>query len=82
MEFVEGSFRLPDREWQVVIFSRYPVSSPQIEPTTWASGATGVLVRFPTNVPLNKAAVERLLAEQFGVDEWIEVRGPDSMQMR
>jgi hypothetical protein len=31
---------------------------------------------------LNKAVVEATLGEALGVTEWVEIRGPDSMQLR
>lgn len=82
MSFVEGTYRLPGHEWQVLIFSRGPVASPDIESATWASGVTGVSVKFPEDAPLNQSVVEQLPGDRFGVDEWIEVRGPDSIQIR
>jgi hypothetical protein len=82
MPFVEGTYRLPGYEWQVVIFSRRPVAIPEIESTTWASGVSGIFVRFPEDAPLNRSVVEQLLGDRFGVEEWIEVHGPDSIQIR
>lgn len=42
MSFVEGTYRRPDFDWQVFIFSRNDVSSPKISSTTWQSGTTGI----------------------------------------
>ena len=47
MAFVEGSYRLPGEDWQVVIVSRYDGAEPQVVPQKWASGASGVVVWFP-----------------------------------
>jgi hypothetical protein len=82
MLFVEGCYRIPGGEWQVIIISRRPVSLPEIKPQKWESGVTGIFVAFPKTIPLNKAVVERLLTEHLGMKEWIEVRGPDSIQIR
>jgi len=82
MSFVEGTYRLPGHDWQVFIFSRKPIVTPEIQPTTWDSGVTGVFVGFPEGNRLNRSVVEQLLSEQFDVDEWIEVSGPDSIQIR
>jgi hypothetical protein len=82
MDFVEGTFRLPGGEWQVVIVSKGSVPSPEVKPTTWASGVSGVFVTFPDELNLDKSAVEDLLGRAFGVSQWDEVRGPDSMQLR
>ncbi|VTS08102.1 hypothetical protein [Tuwongella immobilis] len=82
MGFVEGTFRLPGGDWQVVIVSQYDVSVPVAVPQVWDSGVRGVFVRFPRGWPLNAAAVERVLSASLGVTEWLVVRGPDSMQLR
>ncbi len=82
MSFVEGTYRLPGQEWQVVIFSRRPIAFPELRSGAWESGVTGVWVGFPKEWQLNKSVVERLLGEHLGVTEWVEVRGPDSMNRR
>ena len=82
MSFVEGTFRLPGGEWQVVIVSRDSVSSPEARSTTWESGVTGLFVKFPRELALDKSVVEAILGRAFGIDGWDEVRGPDSMQLR
>lgn len=84
MDFVEGTYRHPRREWQVFIFTpdacaTQPVARSEVK---WKSGVTGIHVMWPSGIPLNKDAVLRLLSEQLGVDEWEEIRGPDSMQLR
>jgi hypothetical protein len=84
MDFVEGTYRLPGHDWQVLVFSRRPPVE-KLEINTkghWASGVTGVSVRFPKAQMLNKAAVMRVLSDVLGVTEWQEVHGPDSMQLR
>jgi hypothetical protein len=84
MEFVEGTYRLPGGDWQVFIFgpdSR--VAEPVV--TTggrWKSGVTGVFVAWPEGMRLNKGVVLRMLSEALGVAEWVEVAGPDSMELR
>ncbi len=82
MSFVEGSYRLPGGNWQVVIVSRKDVVAPEVVATSWMSGVTGVFVRFPYDLPLNSGAAEQVLSAAFGVTEWMRVRGPDSMQLR
>jgi hypothetical protein len=82
MSFVEGTYRLPGGDWQVVIVSRRDVAEPQIVPQRWESGVSGVVVRFPRTGRLNRETVERLLSAALGVSEWVEVRGPDSMRLR
>lgn len=84
MAFVEGTYRLPGEDWQVFIFG--PDSRVR-EPVVrtggrWASGVTGVFVAWPAGMTLNKAVVLRMLSEALGVAEWVEVSGPDSMELR
>jgi hypothetical protein len=84
MAFVEGTYRLPGGDWQVVIVSEFErdVPEPQVVPQRWESGVSGVFVRIPRADRINAAAVERVLSSAFGVSEWVRVRGPDSMQIR
>lgn len=83
MEFVEGTYRLPDRDWQVFIFIPYAsVAEPIIVSGKWSSGVTGVFVKWPPARRLNKATVQAILSAQLAVTNWSEVRGPDSMQLR
>lgn len=84
MEFVEGTYRLPGGDWQVVIVSAFErdVPAPQVVPLWCESGVSGVFVRLPRGERINAASVERVLSESLGVMEWVRVRGPDSMQLR
>lgn len=82
MEFVEGTFRLPGGDWQVVIVSRRDLSEPEVEPQRWESGVSRVFVRFPRDGRLNCESLERVLSNALGVAEWLRVRGPDSMNLR
>jgi hypothetical protein len=82
MDFVEGTYRLSGKEWQVFIFSPGTVTEMDIEHCKWESGVTGVFVRFPETSRMNRQIVERVLGQALGVQKWIEVRGPDSMQLR
>ncbi|MBC7771716.1 MAG: hypothetical protein H7210_04405 [Pyrinomonadaceae bacterium] len=81
--FVEGTFRLPGSDWQVVIFCRRDIEEPKCDKEgAWRSGVTGLYVEFPRKMKLNKAVVEQILSREYGVDEWVEVRGPDSIVLR
>ena len=82
MGFVEGTYRLPEGEWQVFIFSRRDVLLTHVEHVSWESGVSGVQVLYPMDQPLNRASVERLLSNALDVEQWKQVRGPDSMQLR
>ena len=84
MTFVEGAYRLPGGEWEVVIVSAVGrgMTEPQVVPQRWESGVSGVVVRLPRGERINAATVERVLSQALGVSEWVRVRGPDSMQLR
>jgi hypothetical protein len=82
MAFVEGTYRLPGGDWQVFIFGRGDVSDPEVTPQRWRSGVTGLFIRFPHSAALNRAVVEHILSGALGVTEWVEISGPDSMQLR
>lgn len=83
MSFAEGTFRLPGGEWQVFVFVRRNVTERPIWwRSQWESGATGVTVAFPNEHVLNRGAVEAVLSDVTGATEWVEVRGPDSIQLR
>ncbi|HET6252145.1 MAG TPA: hypothetical protein VFE47_30950 [Tepidisphaeraceae bacterium] len=83
MDFVEGTYRLAEREWQVFIFGPDPlVVEPTIVTGKWPSGVSGVFVKWPPSKQLNKKAVLQVLSAQLAVSEWSEVRGPDSMHLR
>ncbi len=84
MEFVEGTYRLPGEDWQVVIVLAFDrnVPEPQVDRQQWESGVSGVLVRLPRAERINAATIERVLSAALGVSEWVRVRGPDSMQLR
>jgi hypothetical protein len=82
MAFVEAVFRLPGEPWQVLIISRASVRVPEIVPSEWESGTTGLCVRFPDDRSLNAEAVEAILTIATGISAWRLVRGPDSMDLR
>ncbi len=84
MEFVEGTYRLPGMDWQVVIVSSFArdVPVPQVVPQQWNSGVTGLFIRMSQAERINAESVERILSATLGVSEWERVRGPDSMQRR
>lgn len=82
MSFVEGSYRVAKGDWQVFILRKDSIERTVITIGGWPSGVTGVFVRVPRFVRLNKHSVEHLLSDKLGVDNWLEVRGPDSMRLR
>ncbi len=84
MSFVEGIYRIDNAEWRIFIFLRKSadISQASWENSTWESGTSGIVFRVPLTHRLDKFVAARLLSEAIGVDEWTEVLGPDSMQLR
>ncbi|HEY7326012.1 MAG TPA: hypothetical protein VH592_00120 [Gemmataceae bacterium] len=80
--FAEGTYRVGNDNWQVFIFRKDPIESPEFTSGRWPSGVTGIFVRVPVSARLNKQTIEKLLKDYLGVSQWREVRGPDSMQLR
>ena len=80
--FVEGTYRLPGRFWQVMVFAKADLPTLRHRPTTWPSGITGVVFLVPKGDRLDKPYVERAMSEAFDGDRWTEVQGPDSMALR
>ena len=82
MEFVEGSYRMHGEDWKVFIIRKVAIEIVEIKSSQWSSGVSGLVIRLPRAVQLNKMVVEEILSKWLGVDEWNEVHGPDSMQLR
>jgi hypothetical protein len=83
MPFVEGTFRLSGGQWQVFIFGPdSSVSTPLITTGKWASGVTGIFVKWPESLRLNKKSVVEVMSQHFVVTDWNEVHGPDSIKIR
>ncbi|MFO0966311.1 MAG: hypothetical protein U0793_12110 [Gemmataceae bacterium] len=82
MDFVEGTYRIGDDEWHVVIASKAPITEVQVSKSEWESGVKGTVIRLPRCARLNKKTLEEIMSRWFGVKTWQEVRGPDSMQLR
>ena len=64
---------MPAVEWQVEDWVR---------PTRWERDMTGVGIRLPRAVEAGRTELIRALAGAVGGDDWVEVRGPDSMILR
>lgn len=84
MQFLEGTYRLAHKDWQVFIVSAFDreVQGVEVVPQQWQSGVTGLLLRIPKAERINATTVERALSDIFSVSEWVRVRGPDSMPLR
>jgi len=85
MSFVEGCYRLDDGVWQVFMFRKSRGGTEEIGVKTnlhWDSGVTGINIILSDDTKLNKPFVLRTLSDVLGITEWLEVSGPDSMQLR
>ncbi len=82
MTWVEGTYRLPGRFWEVMIFGKAdtPELSHRLE--EWRSGIKGTSFKVPDTEQLNRDYVRWALTHAFGYTEWFEVAGPDSMVLR
>jgi hypothetical protein len=84
---VEGSYRVPGRFWQVFLFQkeRTPGESvPELRHRfgAWQSGITGIEFDVPSEAVLDREYMLRAFASVFGTDDWVEVRGPDSLLLK
>src|SRR5262245_19088071 len=82
MSFVEGTYRLPSKDWQVFIFCRHDGTEPLFNKSQWEGGVSGIVVQWPLSQPLNQAVVENVLSQTLGISEWKLVSGPDSITLR
>lgn len=82
MSFVEGTYRLPGKEWQVFIISKHDYVLTEYRYERWESGVCGHVIRVPRAFQLNRESVLELVGDATIVSEWKEVRGPDSMTLR
>jgi hypothetical protein len=88
--FVEGSYRVPGRHWEIFTFDQTTKTTwpDQGTPTfrsergTWESGITGIGFEVSESAVLNRDFMLKAMAEVFGTDDWTEVRGPDSMVLK
>jgi hypothetical protein len=82
MQFVEGVYRLRNGEWRVFIFSRYAGKQVSASNQKWESGVEGWNIKTPKELKLNRESVMKILGDLLYVEQWLEVRGPDSMTLR
>ncbi len=85
MPAAEGCYRLSDNIWCVFFFYVCPEEGEFIgikKNLVWDSGVTGLNAFFPEGTNLNKALILETLSRELGVTEWVEVRGPDSIDLR
>lgn len=84
MPFIEGCYRLKGEPWQVVTaFKCERVLQVEVrDGLTWKSGVTGMNVIFPEAAVMNSSVLLELMSSYLGIDNWLEVTGPDSMALR
>jgi hypothetical protein len=79
---IEGCYRLEGSDWRVFYATQVYHGGPRVFPATWQSGIIGVQIHHPMDQVLNKQSVKDALATALTVSKWLEVRGPDSLQMK
>jgi hypothetical protein len=79
---IEGCYRLDGCDWQIFYAAHQYEGTARVFPATWRSGMTGIQIHHPRDEVLNKAAVKKALTSILDVSEWVEVRGPGSLQMK
>jgi hypothetical protein len=84
---VEGSYRIPGEFWQVFLFEKENApgeSVPELRHQfgAWASGMTGITFEVPREAVVDKGYIFRAFSSVFGTENWVEVRGPDSLLMK
>lgn len=85
---VEGCYRLDKKDWCVFYFTdrrdgRWWRKEPLIlTEVVWPSGARGIEAVYPKKTVLNKRFVATELARILKTSNWVEVAGPDSLQMK
>jgi hypothetical protein len=85
MAFVEGCYRLQGGKWHVFMIRHSRGGTERVgvkKDLVWKSGVTGINMIVPDEKKINKAVVIDALSDALGVTEWIEVKGPDSMNLR
>ncbi len=87
MSNVEGSYRVPGKFWQVFSFTKSDAEGRPVPELChhfdeWQSGITGIEFHVPEGDVLDREYVFRAFASAFGTDEWVEVRGPDSLFLK
>jgi hypothetical protein len=85
---VEGCYRIGANDWKVFYFTqrhkgRWWSEDPIVRTdVVWPSGVSGVDAVFPVNVVLNKKFIKSILSDILGCVDWVEVLGPDSLQLK
>jgi hypothetical protein len=81
----EGCYRRPgDIDWLVFYVTNQPdgLELGVLPDATFSSGIRGLMILCPSDRKLSKAGVKQMIADAIGEEEWIEVRGPDSLFLK
>ncbi|MCA9042108.1 MAG: hypothetical protein KDA65_17280 [Planctomycetaceae bacterium] len=87
-DFMEGSYRLLGELWNVFILRKDDVQEMQIKPTTWRKftvwerDCNGIVIRFPMDVIMHRENILDAMSQAFGINDWIQIQGPNSMVLR
>ena len=82
-DVMEGCYRIEQGEWHIFYFTRWWREGPKvILDAVWRSGVSGVNVNHPKDQALNKIVVKERLSEILKGVDWVEVKGPDSLQLK
>ena len=82
-DVLEGCYKIGENGWRIFYFTRWWQDEPSdIVDAVWGSGVSGVNVKHPKGQVLNKNVVKEKLSKLFDIDEWIEVKGPDSLALK
>ena len=86
-DLVEGSYRVPGAFWQIFLFRKEVDEGQSLGAlrhrfAEWPSGITGIAFDAPATDVIDREYIFRAFATVFGTDDWVEVRGPDSMLMK
>ena len=79
---VEGSYRVPGKLWQIFLFRKESVTELHHRFGEWPSGITGIEFDVPGEVVLDRDYMLRAFSTVFETEDWVEVRGPDSLLMK
>lgn len=78
-KYIEGSYRLPGKFWEVFTLSRKDTTEIRHHRTTRSCGISRLHLQIPDSGTLDHSVVIDVLEVVLGVKGWQVVRGPDSM---
>ena len=88
MDHIEGVYRIEGADWKVFYFTHWRDGylwsmNPIIrENVIFQSGIGGIDAVYPACQLLNKETSKKLLSSILGGVSWVDVMGPDSLQLK